>query len=392
MPFQTVWLLKGWETGRFRLQFAQLTERQDMTPPSRPPSIANPPESPEPSIASTDLFDQEREDWLRDPRIAFDAWLVKQQFRHSSAEVYRAQWGLFLDWLKLRRKNLVTVDLRSIADFVAGLSIRKPQRVRYLRLIERVLDHVRHIELASTNPARFIAQDGEAGWRNARDNEPTGFLTLAERAQLVAQLLSPVSALSAAQRWRELRDRALIAVFLGGGLKTGEARTLTVSCVSLRSPWVVVDADNPALTRRTRLLPFAVEVLGAWLEERETSHLAGNLVFPASPSGRPMHKATMLRSVDALIDASGIGASREARASPQTLRNTFAADLFESGIEPEVVGEWLGFMQPVSANRLLRAWKAWISQQASAAGEPDRGESTTGDAPRSARSPTKRVP
>jgi hypothetical protein len=76
-----------------------------------------------------------------------------------------------------------------------------------------------------------------------------------------------------------------------------------------------------------------------------------------------MHKATMLRSVDALIDAAGIAESRESRASPQTLRNTFAADLFETGVAPELVGEWLGFMQPVSAARLHRAWKTWSDQQ-----------------------------
>src|ERR1700744_6374132 len=106
-------------------------------------------------IPATDLFDQEREDWRRDPRIAFDAWLAKQTFRRSSAEVYQAQWGLFLDWLAVRRKHLGSVDQQTIENFVAGLDIRKPQRLRYLRLIERALDHVREIERASTNPARF---------------------------------------------------------------------------------------------------------------------------------------------------------------------------------------------------------------------------------------------
>jgi len=329
-----------------------------MTAPSPPSGSAHLPQPP------GDLFERERDDWLHDPAIAFDAWLAKHQFRPSSAQVYRAQWGLFLEWLRAQHKTLGTVDKRSIADFVAGLSIRKTQRARYLRLIERVLDHVRYIELASTNPARFIAQDGEAAWRNARDNEPTSFLTRDERDALISYLVSPVTGLSAAQRWRERRDRALVAVFLGGGLKTGEAKVLTVGCVERGSAWITVDTGKPALVRRTRLLSFAVEILDAWLEERAAAHLAGELVFPASPSGRPMHKATMLRAIDALIDACGIGASREARASPQTLRNSFAAELFDTGVEPELVGQWLGFAQSVSAGRLHRAWKAWVSDQA----------------------------
>ncbi|MCC8393761.1 site-specific integrase [Paraburkholderia sp. MMS20-SJTR3] len=334
-----------------------------------PPHLSDPVLRPAPD---TDLFDQQREDWRRDPQVAFDAWLAKQHFRRSSALVYQAQWGQFLDWLGTRQQTLATVDTPAIAEFVAGLEIRKTQRMRYLRLIERVLDHVREIESASTNPARFIAQDGEAAWRNARDNEPTSFLSHAERTALIAQLFAPLPALSTAQRWRERRDRALIAVFLGGGVKTGEAAALSVSCVNAGSPWVTIESANPLLTRRTRLAPFAAAILDAWLAERRVTELAGNLVFPASPSGRPMHKATMLRAVDALVEAAGIAASRQSRASPQTLRNTFAADLFESGVEAEQVGQWLGFVQAVSANRLYRAWQTWFEQQDAPATEvPD---------------------
>jgi len=315
------------------------------------------------SQPSRDLFDQQRADWQCDPVGAFDAWLASQQFRRSSADVYRVQWGRFLEWMALRRKTILSVDTGTIAEFVAGLDVKKPQRLRYLRLIERVLDHVRQIELASTNPARFIAQDGEAAWRNARENEPTGFLDAAERAAILAQLFAPLDEQSAAKRWRERRDRALVAVFLGGGLKTGDALALTLDCVKPGSEWLTIEADNPLLTRVTRLAPFAVDVLGAWLEARQQAALPGQLVFPGSPSGRPMHKATVLRAVDAIIEASGVAESRAERASPQTLRNTYAADLFERGVSAEQVGQWLGFMQPISAGRLHRSWRLWMDRE-----------------------------
>ncbi|MBB2928663.1 tyrosine-type recombinase/integrase [Paraburkholderia silvatlantica] len=317
------------------------------------------------STSSRDLFDQKRQDWQRDPVAAFDAWLASQDLRRSSAEVYRVQWGRFLEWLALKRKTIMTVDTGTIAEFVASLEVKKPQRLRYLRLIERVLDHVREIELASTNPARFIAQDGEAAWRNARENEPTGFLTPAERAAIVGQLFSPLVEPSAAKRWRERRDRALVAIFLGGGLKTGDAIALTLDCVAIGSEWVTIEAANPAFTRVTRLTPFAVDVLGAWLEARRLAELPGQLVFPGSPSGRPMHKATVLRAIDALTEAAGVAQTRTERASPQTLRNTFAADLFERGVDIDQVGQWLGFLQPISAGRLHRAWKMWAEREAS---------------------------
>src|ERR1700679_3903921 len=173
-----------------------------------------------------DLFDHGRADWHADPHSAFDAWIAGQNFRKSSADVYRAQWGLFLEWLGAKRTNLQTVQRAAIEQFVAQLEIRKPQRIRYLRLIERVLDHVREIELASTNPARFIAQIAERLWRRPPGKEPTGFLAHGERAALLSYLFSPIGDLSAALRWRERRDRALTSTFLGGGIKTGEAARL----------------------------------------------------------------------------------------------------------------------------------------------------------------------
>jgi site-specific recombinase XerD len=307
-----------------------------------------------------DLFSRSKRDWLADPRAAFDAWLAHQGFKSSSAQTYRAQWGNFLDWLAERRIELDKTNKRTVGRFVATLSIRRPQRQRYLRIIERVFDEMRQSEAAATNPARPVAQRGDAAWRKAPDNEPTGFLLPAERATLIAQLFSPMTPLlSATAQSKESRDRALVAVFLGAGVKVSEAKSLTVSCVNGSDERILIEAANPHLSRRSRLMPFARVVLQRWIEVRRTAGIAGELLFPGAPDGRPMHKATMLRAVDAQIDAAGIGQARKARASPQTLRNSFAAELFESGAPPERIAEWMGFAQLLSANRLQTAWKNW---------------------------------
>ena len=109
---------------------------------------------------------------------------------------------------------------------------------------------------------------------------------------------------------------------------------------------------------------LSVVSFGAWLEARKLAGLPGQLVFPGSPSGRPMHKATVLRAIDALMEAAGVAQTRAERASPQTLRNTYAADLFERGFDIDRVGQWLGFLQPISAGRLHRAWKTWAEREA----------------------------
>jgi site-specific recombinase XerD len=333
------------------------------------------PSTPSPPASAPDLFEPRAADWAAQPDAAFDAWLATQSFRRSSADVYRAQWGAFLAWLGERQKDLATVDTQSIALFVGELPIKKTQRIRYLRLIERVLDHVRRSEYGSTNPARFIAQDGEASWRSARDNDPTGFLAPAERAALLASLFSPLPAGGSAH-WKERRDRALVAAFLGAGLKTGEARALTISCIKSDATTLMVHASQPDDPRETHVASFAIALFDAWLAERRRNRIPGDLVFPASLSGRPMHKATMLRAVDAIIETADISASRSARASPQTLRNTYAAELFENGVDPERVGSWLGFMQPVSSHRLHRAWKNWQAERQKADSIADAAQAT----------------
>ncbi|HDR9510921.1 integrase [Burkholderia cepacia] len=337
-----------------------------MSLPASPDTPARPEEK--------DLFDRGASDWIVSPEAAFDAWLAMQDYRRSSADVYRTQWGAFLAWMRSHQKNLATVDTATIANFVGELRIRKTQRLRYLRLIERVLDHIRRTEYASTNPARFIAQDGEANWRKARDNEPTGFLTPAERATLLAYLFSPIG-VSGSAYWKERRDRALVAAFLGAGIKTGEARALMISCVNTSGTSLQIQSAHPAYARETHLASFAIALLEAWLTERKRQDIPGELVFPASHAGRPMHKATMLRAIDAIVESAGLTSSRTARASPQTLRNTYAAELFENDVPPERVGKWLGFMRPISSNRLHRAWKNWRDGLTDNNGDGDASDS-----------------
>ena len=317
---------------------------------------------------AADLFDRQAADWQHDPKRAFDAWLAQQGFRRSSADVYRAQWGHFVDWLEAQRATLLEVDAQQVGAFLAGLDAKKPQRARYLRLIERVYDHLQRLRAAAPNPARRAALEPPAGWPQARGNAPTGFLTRAERDALIAHLQTPLAAAATAatadnagrrERWREVRDRALAAVFLGAGLKLGEALVLAVDRLYLDNGWILIEAADPFFSRRTRVAAFARPLLAAWLDERADSGVPGRLAFPASLHGLPMHKATALRAIDALVDAAGIAAQRAERASPQTLRNSFAATLFEDGATPDLVAEWLGFAQPVSARRLRDAWQAW---------------------------------
>ncbi|RKP46219.1 tyrosine-type recombinase/integrase [Pararobbsia silviterrae] len=308
----------------------------------------------------TDLFDQRHDDWTRDPRRAFDAWLVKQAFRRSSAEVYQAQWNHFIDWLELRGRSMANIDAGLVGEFLDSLATRKQQRTRYLRLIERVYDHLAKHVAELPNPARGAALKPapDTHWQLASENEPTGFLNADERAALAARMHAPLPR-SPGARWRALRDRALVGVFLGAGLKTGEAQALPEHSLARADGWLEIGNADPRLTRRICPAPFARAAFEAWLAVRAEMRTRGALAFPSGIDGRPMHKATVLRAIDAEVEAAGITASRTQRASPQTMRNAFAASLFESGTPPEQVAQWLGMEQLESAVRLQMQWQAW---------------------------------
>lgn len=381
-----------------------------------------------PAFDTRDLFNQSPADWAKDPRTTFDAWLAARNFRGSSADVYRAQFHHFLDWLGERGKTLVHAEPALIDAFVATLDVKRQQRARYLRIMERVFDDMFNDAPAGGNPARPVARAIDASWTDTRSNAPTGFLTSAQCAMLwkAFDLVAidqgtdrrvdepkglPVDSSGHASagpaksetravlpmHWRDQRDRALGAILLGAGLKLSEAEHLRLDAVNLVQKQLTAVAEDP---RYTRLVPMDARltgILAQWLRTREETAIEGNLVFPAGRTGRAMHKATALRAIDTIVASLRLhddgdvdadpdtgpetegevgektkrrtvpaAARRAERISPQTLRNAYAATLFDSDASDELIAERLGFAQLLSAKRLRAAWHDWQRARAHA--------------------------
>ncbi|MGI4984198.1 MAG: tyrosine-type recombinase/integrase [Janthinobacterium lividum] len=329
-----------------------------------------------------DLFNQSSADWAVDPRKTFDAWLASRNFRGSSADVYRAQFNHFLDWLGERGRTLMSTEPSLIDEFVGTLDVKRQQRARYLRIMERVFDDMFQEAASAGNPARPVARSVDAPWTDTRSNAPTGFLSESERERFWGELARAVdddavdagdTAAAGARHadasrqpmhWRDVRDRALAALMLGCGLKLSEAETLPLRCIlhsDTRSAdaRVLVEAADPRYSRHVPVPPLALRIVERWLAARALAEVGGDLVFPAGRGGKPMHKATVLRAIDELVERAGLLGVRTARISPQTLRNAYAATLFEAGESDELLAERLGFAQLVSSKRLRAAWLEW---------------------------------
>ncbi|SPA52121.1 tyrosine-type recombinase/integrase [Cupriavidus taiwanensis] len=310
------------------------------------------------------LFDADLAAWRDHPERAFDGWLAQHGFRRGTSVVYRAMWGKLLRWSAERGLPPLSWSAEQIGEFLDAQQLHKSHRYRYARLIERVFHHLSRLREGLHNPGsqavRAHLAEGE--------NDPTAFLLPGERDLLVARILGPAGApadtgaAASPTQWKRARDAALLAVLLGGGLKVAEARALRTDVIADGAPGRMalrmVRPDN-GRAYTVPLFPLAHAPLRAWLALREASGTLGSLVFPAMPTGRPMHAASVYRRVEILLEEAGVLAGRSERASPQTLRNTCAAMHFEAGTGPAEVAQCLGMRDLESGWRLRAAYAAW---------------------------------
>jgi integrase/recombinase XerD len=139
-----------------------------------------------------------------------------------------------------------------------------------------------------------------------------------------------------------LRDRAMLEVLYGAGLRVSELVGLPLSGVDRRAGLLRVAGKG----RRERVVPLggpALEALDAWLAEgrprlARDARRAGDAVF-LSQRGAPMTRQNFFVRLRGLALASGIPS---AGVSPHVLRHAFATDLLEGGADLRVVQTLLG--------------------------------------------------
>lgn len=321
---------------------------------------------------STSLFDT-RQAWLDTPVEALSAWLLDPEFvltkrgelqplRASSVTVYRSMGSRFakavvLDAEEGDRKGkpwsaITTDDVRS---FLASNDLKKGIRNRYVRLLEKLFDHLTALKLVDSNPARGLAIKEPS--KSGQHHDKTMWLT-EEQQQAVVEKLPEGG-------WKAQRNRALIATILGGGVKVSEVVALRVGAVGARqengSLYLDVHPEGAGRQHRTKVSPFAAAYLTAWLKERKAFGLQGDVLFPAKPIGGMLHTTTVYRHVAGLLTEAGIAPFIIKRRGARTLRNTFAVRELLNGQSIEAVGEFLGH----HADRSTLYYKALIKNESS---------------------------
>lgn len=342
------------------------------------------------------LFDNV-EIWKTDPLVAFQAFVISPEFqllgrrklgtgtsavpaamRASSARIYILMFGKFLRWLGERNRQLFDVTNTDILAFLEHAPAADPRdeappkkdlnssiRIRYLRIFERVFQHLQ----VHPNPARHAAFDiYKSGDKKLRGKDLDKVAMTADEHAAFMQALppapkpvlprpgEPVSALH--QRgWKRRRDRAMQAMMLGSGLKVSEIIGITIDSMGTVDatgclPITVSPASTAGTSRwhQTQLRAFAVQEVSAWKLERAALQIPGTLLFPATLQGGVLDKATVYRQVKATFVRAGIDVER---LGGRTLRNSFAVRELDAGASIELVGEFMGHRKRKSTEHYL---------------------------------------
>ena len=136
--------------------------------------------------------------------------------------------------------------------------------------------------------------------------------------------------------WIGLRDRALLEVLYGCGLRVSEAVGLKVASLFLDEGFVRVIGKGD----KERLVPIgeaASDALVKYLEARPAEFSVTDHVF-VNRSGNPLSRVSAFKTVKAVAALAGVLKN----ISPHTFRHSFATHLIENGADIRLVQEMLG--------------------------------------------------
>lgn len=135
------------------------------------------------------------------------------------------------------------------------------------------------------------------------------------------------------------RNRAMIEMLYGSGLRVSELVNLRLSKIYLNEHYMLIDGKG-SKQRLVPISPIAEEWFGYWMQERATWPLkpeSKDFAF-VNRYGRPMTRAMVFTIVRRLCAEAGITKT----VSPHTLRHSFATHLLQNGADLRIIQQLLG--------------------------------------------------
>lgn len=352
------------------------------------------------TTSSLGLFDDTRA-WEQEPVMAFESLLTSPLFvalgrrdlarraglddrghglsesaspiSEKSAKVYLAMFRSYVHFLKGLQVTVPNATPEHIARFIESKERTLGVRQRYLRMLERIHEHMKARGIVSVNAASQVAPLLQTTPTHARKPElPTAFVSKDVQSESVGPVLRNML-LSA--DWRSVRDATMAAILLGAGLKVYELSAMRTSWLTGNHPDFFIEVPNIGVSRphRVPLSLLAADCVQAWMNCRAKLGMVQPLMFvnsmtegrldyvPSLPGGSGgkkqsvgLDKSTVYRRIKAILQSAGIEA---AHMGGRTLRNTYAVGELSKGQSHALVEERLGLRESKSLDRYLTAAK-----------------------------------
>jgi integrase/recombinase XerC len=237
---------------------------------------------------------------------------------------YLSDLEQFYDFLG--EKQLAEVDHGNLRDFIAYLlegKNRKSSIARKLSAIRTFFKYLNRTGLVQADPARLVATP-------RREKRLPAVITVDDAQRLMD---APADG-TASDRGAEFRNKAILETLYSTGIRASELVGINRADIDRHDRLIRIRGKG----RKERIVPVgqkALDAIDVYLREQKRKECEA--VF-TGPSGNRL----TVRTVQRILEKYGKKLGLLQKASPHTLRHSFATHMLESGADLRAIQELLG--------------------------------------------------
>lgn len=244
---------------------------------------------------------------------------VERGLSPNTVKAYTADIEGFYEFLRHRGVTLRDASSSDISDYIISVSdyLSKRSQARLLSSLNSFFD--------------YLVSEGE------RKDNPSSAVDSPKLGKYLPVVLSVEEVLAILKAAPNERDRAILEVLYGCGLRVSEVCSLKISEVYLKDMFVKVMGKGS----KERLVPMAPSTASAimdYLSVRPESDAGCEDVLFLNRFGRALSRVAVFKMVKSVALVAGV----DKNLSPHTFRHSFATHLIENGADLRVVQEMLG--------------------------------------------------
>lgn len=244
---------------------------------------------------------------------------VERGLSPNTVKAYTADIEGFYEFLRHRGVTLRDASSSDISDYIISVSdyLSKRSQARLLSSLNSFFD--------------YLVSEGD------RKDNPSSAVDSPKLGKYLPVVLSVEEVRAILKAASNERDRAILEVLYGCGLRVSEVCSLKISEVYLKDMFVKVMGKGS----KERLVPMAPSTASAimdYLSVRPESDAGCEDVLFLNRFGRALSRVAVFKMVKSVALVAGV----DKNLSPHTFRHSFATHLIENGADLRVVQEMLG--------------------------------------------------